>query len=143
MNIVECNELVAKIFAVDGRELNSTAQEAWFSAIGHLNRDLAGQAAKACLQEQTTRVMPANVVARAKEIVKDKASRRIEPAPSKSDPCPTCVHERLLIDCKACQKALADESKCRHNKYPIYCEPCQPHFMRLSWMDWQKLKAVI
>lgn len=143
MNVTETRELVTVIFATDGRELTNSAFESWFSAIGHLNVKVAKDAVKACIQEQTTRIMPAHVLAKAKEQLKDQAARRIEPAPSKSDPCPICVHDKLLIDCTFCQKTLAEESKCRHDKYPIYCEPCQPHFMRLSWMDWQKLKAVI
>jgi hypothetical protein len=146
MNIVECTELVEKIFAVDGRVINTQARDAWFSAIGHLDRDLAGQAAKACIQEQTQKIVPAHVIAKVKEMKKDKDARRNDEEKIGrrfGENAPICTHGLILIGCMPCQKQLAEESRCRHNLYPIYCDHCQPHFQRLSWTEWQQLKAVI
>lgn len=143
MNITDAQELVGRVYAIDGREVTDKIIETWFTAIGHLNSKVADTALKAVMQEQTGRITPAHILAKAKEQLKDKSQRQHEPTPVKGDPQPICIHNKLLLDCVPCCKELAEQSKCRHNLYPTRCETCHSHFQKMRWDDWMKLKQVI
>jgi hypothetical protein len=146
MNITETKDLVAKIFAVDGREMSDQAIASWHGAVGHLNREIAGVAAKACLQEQTGRVMPAHIIAKAKDQAREKSAKLMDEEKTGKkfgDASPICDHGRSLLTCMPCGKALAESHKCRHNLYPIYCSQCQPKFQMMNIVDWVARKQIV
>jgi hypothetical protein len=144
MNITETKELVEKIFAIDGRDVTEQSVKSWHGAIGHLTRLDAGTAAKACIQEQTTRIMPAHLIAKVRETLKDKSSRDIQDdGKTFSESAPKCVHKISLLKCQPCTMRLAEEDKCNHGLYPIRCLTCQPVFQITKHLDWATRKKTL
>jgi len=147
MNITETKELITKIFAVDGREVNDQAVNSWHGAIGHLRREVAGTAAKACIQELTVKVMPAHILTKVRDQARERSQREItedKTGGKFSESAPICdAHGKSMLKCSPCQKELADSHKCRHNLYPIYCVECRDKFQKLSANEWQKHKQII
>jgi hypothetical protein len=120
MEAVDTASILEFLSLTDNRKIHPEGILAWHGLIGHLNFDVAREAAHLAKQDaQIDWVEPKHILAKARIIAerletdarREKSLNRS--APSLGSPIPICDHGEKLVFCSPCCIALAENSKAK------------------------------
>lgn len=110
MLISETKEILRKIALIDNRKVSPEVIEAWHGVIGAIPYEIAQEALKLAQQDATIKYLePRHIFAWSKEAAfrLDRTKPDQQVPNLRGTPEPLCRHDRKLLSCKECCRALS------------------------------------
>ncbi len=117
MHINETKQILARVAAVDSRELSEAMAQAWHDIIGHIDYTVAVRAVILAQRDpQIQWIQPKHVLGKAVdatlELNRELRRNQYPDDTWKEDPQPTCKpHNSLITECDPCCATLSQRAK--------------------------------